>query len=500
MTPSSTPDPRFQTWLAAQVPAVPDDLLDRSMRRVAETPQDRGWTVRWPVLRFAPPIAAAAVVVVAVMAVGVLLGNLPHQVVGPPPSQTSPAPSSTPSPSLYVPGAWQLTSIPTPPGHPTFVVLAASPDASVVLFRDADAYDHVFVARNGAVTELQLPGSDPGTPIAVLAAPSGWSAVLQRGARLWRYDLARGSLAELPPVPEGAGVQWLSFVSDNELVIVEALADTPVHPTQVWTLDLPSGDYAKLGSRTNVEMAFGTERGVMLVVDESPAHDNEGWHVYLADADGSDTLAYDASGETELAVSRDGRYLALSQSVAGTGPVTIVDLDANRTATLAPGGVVRSFSPDGTEVGVETDGELRAYRLDGTIAATIAAPDAAAWVGAPTVPSPAPSPAEPPVRVYNQTSVALTLVVNGSAVAVVPAEGLADPVTAPMPGRPWTIQLQSPSGRPLVTLDVPADDITVPLYGQPGNLACGLIVLAVGGSLPVSEPAFSPALGAAPCA
>jgi hypothetical protein len=113
--------------------------------------------------------------------------------------------------------------------------------------------------------------------------------------------------------------------------------------------------------------------------------------------------------------------------------------------------------------------------------------------------SPAPSPTSPPVRVYNQTSVAMTLVVNGSAIAVIPAESLADPVASPLPARPWAIRLQSPSGRPLVTLDVPAGDITVGLYGQPNNLACGFIFLAVAGPLPVSEPAFTALPGQLPC-
>jgi len=116
-----------------------------------------------------------------------------------------------------------------------------------------------------------------------------------------------------------------------------------------------------------------------------------------------------------------------------------------------------------------------------------------------TTVSPVASPTSPPVRVYNQTSVALTLVVNGSAIAVIPAESLADPVASPLPARPWTIQLQSPSGRPLVTLDVPSGDITAGLYGEPNVLACGNIFLAVAGQLPISEPAFTSLPGQLPC-
>jgi hypothetical protein len=112
--------------------------------------------------------------------------------------------------------------------------------------------------------------------------------------------------------------------------------------------------------------------------------------------------------------------------------------------------------------------------------------------------TPSPS-AFPPVRVYNQTSVPVTLVVNGSVIAVIPAEGLADPMASPLPARPWAIELQSPSGRSLVTLSVPAGDITVGLYGRPENVACGWIFLAVAGPLPVSEPSFGAIPGAISC-
>ncbi len=127
MTPSTTPDPRLRGWLDAQAPELPDDLLDRSMHRIAETRQDRGWSIRWPILRFAPPLAGAAVLVVAVFAGGLLLSNLPHQPVGSPPSRTpasaqpSSEPSSVPSPvvSPVLPApigfqAWTRTDLPDP--------------------------------------------------------------------------------------------------------------------------------------------------------------------------------------------------------------------------------------------------------------------------------------------------------------------------------------------------------------------------------------------------
>jgi len=116
-----------------------------------------------------------------------------------------------------------------------------------------------------------------------------------------------------------------------------------------------------------------------------------------------------------------------------------------------------------------------------------------------TAVAPSATPTWPPVRVSNQTSVPVTLVVNGATITVIPAGGVVDPVLSPLPDRPWAMQLQSPSGRPLVTLDVPAGNITVGLNGGPGILACGFIYLAVAGPLPNGGPAFTALPGATPC-
>jgi hypothetical protein len=42
---------------------------------------------------------------------------------------------------------------------------------------------------------------------------------------------------------------------------------------------------------------------------------------------------------------------------------------------------VRSFSPDGSEIAVESAGKVRAYRLDGTAVGTASAADSTTWVG-----------------------------------------------------------------------------------------------------------------------
>lgn len=115
-----------------------------------------------------------------------------------------------------------------------------------------------------------------------------------------------------------------------------------------------------------------------------------------------------------------------------------------------------------------------------------------------TVPTPPPSALVPLVRVYNQSTVPVTLVVNGSPVALISARSLADPVRASFPDRPWDIQLKLPSGRSLETLQIPAGTITVGSFVT-GASQCGSIYLAVADPLPAGEPAFSPDPSAASC-
>jgi hypothetical protein len=116
-----------------------------------------------------------------------------------------------------------------------------------------------------------------------------------------------------------------------------------------------------------------------------------------------------------------------------------------------------------------------------------------------SITTPFPSPTFPVVRVSNQTSIAVTLVVNGSAVAVIPPGEVADPVPSPLPVRPWVIQLKSPSGNLLQSVSVPSGDIAVGMFPDPPNLACGLLYLVVAGQLPAGGPAFTPLASAQPC-
>jgi hypothetical protein len=117
-----------------------------------------------------------------------------------------------------------------------------------------------------------------------------------------------------------------------------------------------------------------------------------------------------------------------------------------------------------------------------------------AIAGCATSATPSPSVGWPPLGVDNETSVALAVVVNGGQLAVIPPHTLQSPVTATFPPRPWSIEVRSPSGRPLLTLDYA--DSTVAKVAR-ADLSCGRVDLWVGGGPPGGGPAFMP--GPSPC-
>jgi hypothetical protein len=107
--------------------------------------------------------------------------------------------------------------------------------------------------------------------------------------------------------------------------------------------------------------------------------------------------------------------------------------------------------------------------------------------------SPAPSSASaPPLSVSNETSIAVTLVINGTVLETVPAGVLQDPIPLPLPARPWTIETRSPSGRLLSTLAISVSD-PISIYtgrGIRADLSCGRLDVW-SGPAPLG-PAFSP--------
>jgi hypothetical protein len=117
---------------------------------------------------------------------------------------------------------------------------------------------------------------------------------------------------------------------------------------------------------------------------------------------------------------------------------------------------------------------------------------AATAAPAPTA-TPTPAPSGATFSVANGTTVPVAIAVNGTVVETVPAGTTEDPIRAPLPPRPWTVEARSPSGRVLVTMTVAANDPLSDTYGRVGSavLACGWLDLWAGAPI-LGEPAFSP--------
>jgi hypothetical protein len=120
--------------------------------------------------------------------------------------------------------------------------------------------------------------------------------------------------------------------------------------------------------------------------------------------------------------------------------------------------------------------------------------------GASTAP---PSANDAPVTlsVANGTTIPVTLVVNGVTVDTVPPGGYEDPIKAPLPGLPWSVETRSPGGRVLSSMTVHAGDVWQTTPDPNGHsaaqgdavrvdLSCGR--LDVWSGPPLLGPAFIP--------
>ena len=109
------------------------------------------------------------------------------------------------------------------------------------------------------------------------------------------------------------------------------------------------------------------------------------------------------------------------------------------------------------------------------------------------------------LSIANWTTIAVTLVVNGSVIETVPPGGYEDPIKGDLPPLPWNAETRSPSGRVLSTLVVHAGDFwqtSMPNGGGAVNgdavrvdLSCGRLDLWYG--TPMLGPTFIP--GPSPC-
>jgi hypothetical protein len=306
-----------------------------------------------------------------------------------PSTEPSPTLTAIPSsvPTLFIPSAWALRTLPTPSGHPAFVVRAASPDGATVIFQDPSVYDELYIEQAGSVESIVLPDREPGTPMFVAMSPSGAAAIVLEANRLWRDDLASGTISPIPdfPVSSGTtGILGLAFVSERSLAVLAATGDQFSPSSQLWTLDLAKDVYVPLGDRHNALAPLVCDSGVVLIVDESARHDNSGWHLYLVDQAGSDRLLFDATGVGYLAIAPDCKRLVISKGEAGRDGTYLVDLETGASRRITPDGIVRSFAPDGQLFSITFgDAHIEAFTLDGLSVKSLPSADSAAWVGVP---------------------------------------------------------------------------------------------------------------------
>ncbi len=188
---STTPDPRFRSWLAEQGSRrAPDDLLAQTMGQVRATPQERGWLARWPMMRFAVPIAAGLVIVAAVMT-GLLFPNLPTPV----------GPGRSASPSLAA------TSEPEPTATRTEHATADWPTASAT--------------ENGVPAQIDLAGTGFWTLETPLTASDWALRVGTLDGRVTRQVALMPGMGPLDlsliPEPAGPANGQVLYVADDGL-------------------------------------------------------------------------------------------------------------------------------------------------------------------------------------------------------------------------------------------------------------------------------------------
>ena len=111
----------------------------------------------------------------------------------------------------------------------------------------------------------------------------------------------------------------------------------------------------------------------------------------------------------------------------------------------------------------------------------------------------APDASVPNLSVQNGTTLDITLVVNGQAVGTFAAHSWTWSVVAPdISSLPWAVEVRSPSGRALATMDVPIGvaqstvgpdgDVTTDFKSATADLSCGRIRVLVGWQLTAPPP------------
>lgn len=242
---NQTDETRFRAWLAEhaerRAPAV---LLERAMADVDATPQDRGWTLRWPMLRFAlPATAAVAVLLIAVTALLVL--NNVSEPVGPPATSTpsTQASSSATETASAVPSA-KVTPAPATQDAQVVARVPLPEPGGQLPFDEAIAVTDSTIWTTGSRGE-HLVRIDTGTNAVTLDRPIDSAVLVAGDGRLYAlgpYGLVPGPASmDLSLIDQATGeTSVLAQVPTNQLATV-GLGGIWVRDTQLTLLDPETG-------------------------------------------------------------------------------------------------------------------------------------------------------------------------------------------------------------------------------------------------------------------
>jgi hypothetical protein len=263
-------------------------------------------------------------------------------------------------------------------------VVDVSADGEIVLFHDAGTFDPLYIWDDEEVRPIADPSYEAGSPVFGRLSPMAAFVVFDDSGSLFRFNVGSGQVASVPATT-GLDVSWYVFTSESSLAVLSNVsADSPVPPTQLWSLDLDGSTATPLGTRTDSNIVYATSRGIVVQVDMSANHDGSHLALYLVDHDGSDSLLYDAGQVDSLAVSSDGAHVAFSSSASDLSGSWIVTLSSGDRLRLDAGGTIWSFSPDDRHVAVRfADGRVTSYGVDGSEEMTQPDGDHVAWVGKP---------------------------------------------------------------------------------------------------------------------
>ena len=319
-------------------------------------------------------MVAAALIAVATTTSGCWLLDI---------SQPQPIESAAATP--FVPTTWELRPIVLPAGHEGGVIMDVSPDGSVIVFRDADVYDPLYIEVGSQVRELVPPGHERGAPVGSQMFADGRTLLIGELAHAWIYDIPTGTSELIPDPPEG-GSGTYALTDGRTVALTGSVASYEfggVTDSKLWLLDPTAMAWSQLGTRRDGITMLPMSDGVALVVDRSPDHDNSQWVWYRIDFDGSESLIHAFEGPPGcFALALDGAHVAVSRTTGRDDGTWLVDVATGDERRISDGCPVR-FSPDGLELAVHfSDGHWEAVSLSGTIVTSVTSGNVG-WIGVP---------------------------------------------------------------------------------------------------------------------